>query len=97
MSDYEGRSDRGALEFEIGVEGRLRTHVAQRHHGPGPITLLKHILGRALESQRTKGDCREAIKTKGKFHFSAAHSNLTMLQTNTNASQVVQSIACCFK
>jgi hypothetical protein len=25
--------------------------------------LLKHVLGRALESQRTKGDCREAMKT----------------------------------
>ena len=25
--------------------------------------VLKHILGRALESQRTKGDCREAMKT----------------------------------
>jgi hypothetical protein len=32
------------------------------------------------------------MKTKGKFHFSAAHSNLTMLQTNTNAAQAVQSI-----
>jgi Reverse transcriptase (RNA-dependent DNA polymerase) len=58
----------------------------------GPTTLLKHVLGRALESQRTKGDCREAMKTKGKFHFSAAHSNLTTLQTNTNAAQAVQSI-----
>ena len=28
MSDYEGMSDRGALELEIGVEGRLRTRVA---------------------------------------------------------------------
>jgi hypothetical protein len=25
--------------------------------------MLKHVLGRALESQRTKGDCREAMKT----------------------------------
>ena len=54
--------------------------------------VLKHVLGRALESQRTKGDCREAMKTKGKFRFSAAHSNLTMLQTNTNAAQAVRSI-----
>jgi hypothetical protein len=32
------------------------------------------------------------MKTKGNFRFSAAHSNLTMLQTNTNAAQAVQSI-----
>jgi hypothetical protein len=32
------------------------------------------------------------MKTKGKSRFSAAHSNLTTLQTNTNAAQVVQSI-----
>ena len=32
------------------------------------------------------------MKTKGNFHFSAAHSNLTMLQTNTNAAQAVRSI-----
>jgi hypothetical protein len=25
--------------------------------------MLKHVLERALESQRTKGDCREAMKT----------------------------------
>jgi hypothetical protein len=25
--------------------------------------VLKHVLGRALESQRIKGDCREAMKT----------------------------------
>jgi hypothetical protein len=25
--------------------------------------VLKHVLGRALESQRTKGDCREVMKT----------------------------------
>jgi hypothetical protein len=54
--------------------------------------VLKHILGRALESQRTKGDCREAMKTKGKFRFSAAHSNLTTLQTNINVAQAVRSI-----
>jgi hypothetical protein len=27
------------------------------------MSLLRHVLGRALESQRTKGDCREAMKT----------------------------------
>src|SRR5580693_9197655 len=32
------------------------------------------------------------MKTKGKFRFSAAHSNLTTLQTNTNAAQAVRSI-----
>jgi hypothetical protein len=54
--------------------------------------MLKHILGRALESQRMKGDCREAMKTKVKICFSAAHSNLTMLQSNTNIAQMVWSI-----
>src|SRR5580693_10262568 len=32
------------------------------------------------------------MKTKGNFRFSAAHSNLTTLQTNTNAAQAVRSI-----
>jgi hypothetical protein len=32
------------------------------------------------------------MKTKGKIRFSATHSNLTMLQTNTNAAQAVWSI-----
>jgi hypothetical protein len=59
---------------------------------PNMTAMLKHVLGRALESQRTKGDCREAMKTKGKFRFSATHSNLTTLQTNTNAAQAVRSI-----
>jgi hypothetical protein len=27
------------------------------------VHVLKHVLVRALESQRTKGDCREAMKT----------------------------------
>jgi hypothetical protein len=35
----------------------LKTSWARAHN------LLKHVLGRALESQRTKGDCREAMKT----------------------------------
>jgi hypothetical protein len=61
-------------------------------HGCSGLFLFKHVLGRALESQRTKGDCREAMKTKGNFHFSATHSNLTTLQTNTNAAQAVRSI-----
>jgi hypothetical protein len=32
------------------------------------------------------------MKTKVKIHFSAAHSNLTKLQSNTNMAQMVQSI-----
>ena len=41
--------------------------------------LLKIVLQRALMSQRIKGDCRGAIKTKVKTHSSAANINLTKL------------------
>jgi hypothetical protein len=76
--------------------GKGRTMSRRKHRDDGgkrsrrPVTLLlKHVLGRALESQRTKGDCREAMKTKGKFYFSATHRNLTTLQINTNTAQTV--------
>jgi hypothetical protein len=44
-------------------------HFASTPSGPAPVAhtvthfVLKHVLERALESQRTKGDCREAMKT----------------------------------
>jgi hypothetical protein len=69
--------------------GRLVVH--PKHRAPRNL-MLKHVLGRALKSQRTKGDCREAMKTKVKICFSATLSNLTMLQTNTNMAQMVRSI-----
>jgi hypothetical protein len=41
----------------------LSLHCFSRQDVGNKVILLKNILGRALESQRIKGDCREAMKT----------------------------------
>src|SRR5579863_8651788 len=55
--------------------------------------LIKTVLQRALKSQKTRGNCRGAIKTKGKSRSSAANINLTKLQIRKEAEQSVRSAA----
>jgi hypothetical protein len=58
-SGFRGASSTGG---KPGVRVHNSTNSGDMCEDPGP-NVLKHILGRALESQRTKEDCREAMKT----------------------------------
>ena len=64
--------DRGRMTCKIAR--CLKASRARAHN------LLNHVLWGALESQRTLGDCREAMKTKEDNRFSAANFTLTTPQ-----------------
>jgi hypothetical protein len=51
------------LSFDLWTETHLVPPVDGSLDSWWTWIVLKHVLGRALESQRTKGDCREAMKT----------------------------------
>jgi hypothetical protein len=63
LERWETKAEQAAGALKTAMSQEVKVLIRDCEDDPVIIWVLKHVLGRALESQRTKGDCREAMKT----------------------------------